>query len=423
MTHHDDTKGNAADQGDQSAAIEPKEALPVMDEGASDVAHKPEPDASAVKSSASDAVERVSELALALQADLSRTAAAIDAGEFAASGSGHPGSLFRAVQALETESHDHVEAWSILLEVAETLWGGEHHEAGLEFIRAANLYLSTPRIFEDRVSHAIEFAENAILVNRAEKRFSEGDLSGAIGLAQQLKGSDKQAYIEELNLRQKHRKRSRLTAFCLASVAIVSLLGVSATGIMQMRDLLKNPPTISLPEYPDTGLISDLRNSRIIEGELPKVSDILDRIKEENLTSGSASAVREKEASPATESNSPSDPAQPSPQPEVVTNMAQSEPDARAPDLKQGSESSDQSPKQTASAAMIYNCALGQAVSKRAIEIVIEAQSQNRAGVEAFVKKVNAACAALDTTQAELDAVAAQIPQAQIETMAKNIAP
>jgi hypothetical protein len=418
MTHHDDTKGNTADQGDQAAAIEPKETPPVMDGDTPDAVDKPKSDATAVKSSASDAVERVSELALALQADLARTAAAIEAGEFAASGSGHAGSLFRAVQVLETESHDHIEAWSILLEVAETLWSGEHHDAGLEFVRGANLYLSTPRIFEDRVAHAIEFAENAILVDRAEKRFSEGDLSGAIGLAQQLKGSDKQAYIEELNLRQKHRRRSRLTAFCLASVAIASLLGVSVTGVMQMRDLLKNPPTVSLPEFPNTDLIDDLKNSRIIEGELPTVSDILDRIKEENLTSGSATA--EPQISPATEETNEIDPSQ---QVEAITTPVQPKPsDVNPAPYKEG-ETSAPTSKQTASAAMIYNCALGQAVSKRAIELVIEAQSQNRAGVEAFVKKVNAACAALDTTQADLDAVAAQIPKAQIETMAKNIAP
>jgi len=421
MTHHDDIKGNAMDQGDQPTATGPNDTLPVMDKDSSDSSRNPEADASTVKSSTSDAVEHVSELALALQADLSRTAAAIEAGEFAASGSGHPGSLFRAIQTLETESHDHIEAWSILLEVAETLWSGDHHEAGLEFVRAANLYLSTPRIFEDRVSHAVEFAENAILVNRAEKRFSEGDLSGAIGIAQQLKGSDKQAYIEELNLRQKHRNRSRLTAFCLASVAIASLLLVSATGVMQMRDLLKNPPSISLPEYPDTGLLSDLKNSRIIEGELPKVADILERIKDENLTSGSSAG--QPGASSENEIRSRPGPVEPSRPPEMGTNAPKPAPGGVDSVVGQEGETPAKSQKQTASAAMIYNCALGQAVSKRAIELVIEAQSENRAGVEAFVKKVNAACAALDTTQAELDAVAAQIPAAQIETMAKNIAP
>ena len=76
----------------------------------------------------------------------------------------------------------------------------------------------------------------------------------------------------------------------------------------------------------------------------------------------------------------------------------------------------------TEKAQAIYNCALGQAVSKRAIELVVATGDPTKAApVEDFVNKVNRACGVLDVSQAEIDKVIAQIPRDQIEQVARNL--
>lgn len=422
MTQHADTSASATEHYNDAGQLDNEEVLRENSMHEADDATASSPQKDSRRKSPENGSDRISELSLALQADLARTAAALEAGEFSLSGSGHPGSLFRAIHSLDVDSPEHTEAWSVLLEVAETIWGAEHYQASLAFVKAAHLYLNTPVIFEERVVSAIEFAENAILVQRAEARFAEGDVDGAIGLARQLKGQDRDAYVEEIGLRQKGRRRSRKVAFIFAGITIIGLMSVSIAGVVQMRNFFRDPPSISLPEFPRTGLIEDLKNSRLIEGELPDVSEILEKLREESAESAPAATPSDRDdpasASPrvpSPEVEAPQDPE------ETLQVEALLEPQVADP---APATLPDPRPAKAPTAEAIYNCALGQAVSKRAIEIVMASGSQAKAGpVEAFVTKVNAACAALSTTQAELDTVAEQIPAAQIETIARNIAP
>jgi len=341
--------------------------------------------------------------------DIDRTADAIGRHEFAEDGSGDLGTLFRTIKSMPQD--DRVEAWSHIIEIASALWDSERSEACLAFAQAAHLHLDTPEIFRARIEAGIVSAKNILLAEKAEKRFEEGDAEGACAFAAQVTGPQKQDYINELHLRQKRRRRTKVASLVMAGVLIATLGAISFNGALGMRDLLRNPPVFALPDLPESNLVSDLKAARIMR-EVPDP----DRI--EKLFRGEADATEDEgdETAPVAPPAAPHG--------EEVTGVGNEAPaidqirDEPAP--PQGLE--PPTDIEAAQAQAVYNCALGQSVSRRAIESAGTSPAADTISqLRDFVAKVNQACTSLDVPQSEIDGVAQQIPSHLVEKMADNL--
>lgn len=190
-----------------------------------------------------------------------RTAKAVLAGEFAASGIGDLGNLFRLTQKLDGEVR--TEAFSSLLELGSVLWAANHLNAAVALIEQTLQRLDVPAIYEDRMRTIISDGHAEILIVEAEKTFATGDSDKALRLAAQIPTSEMQEYTEHLRKRAERRRRGRIIAFASSGVAMVCLAGFFVSGIFSAAELIQDPPEFSLPEFPDTSAIRTIATQSI----------------------------------------------------------------------------------------------------------------------------------------------------------------
>lgn len=348
---------------------------------------------------ARDVILRVGELCDALKVSAKSTATAVAAGEFSKSGSGHLGNLYRLVETIEGQAQ--IDAWSGLLSVSASLWDADFMDEALEFMTVARRDLNTPEVFQDRVKSSIDSAQNGIYAKRANERFASGDTSGALGLAQNMTGPEGNAYRADLVAKSTYRSKTRRITFAASGCLIAVLMVVSVFGVFRMSATIANPPEINWPEPPGRDLLEAFSQPNT-QAPTPSAQDLPDSPAEANTTPVSDSIEGPELAVAPEDTPNPISAGELNQDPQVDEVITA----APAP-----------------SGEAIYNCAVGQAVSRRSIEIVLASSDRSKASaVENFVTKVNSACAALAVSQSDLDMVVATIAPEKIEAMARNIA-
>lgn len=409
----------------------------------------PTPDPAPLSQPASSGMPDIAALLRAAAAEPDRAAAAIRAGEFSSDGSGDMGTIHRVMSRLQGDAL--TEAWGEMIALSGALWEAEKLEDSLRLMERAELTLPVPETFRERVSNSVFMARDLILVRRAEARFAEGDLEGARGIVRKVVKLNARELEQDLEIRHKARRRSRTIALGLGACSIAVLAALSIGGIFAVRDLMRDPPALDLPDLPSLAIVEELRRTPITRDPAPDITDLLSASRDNPAPEPSPAAPEARPAPIAAPTPGPTEPMAPvitapdapgldastppsqAVEPEIVeTPSLPAEPEGPARLEMPAPTVTPAPPADTAepapsgddiAAEAIYNCALGQAASRRAIDIVLSGAAPEgaRARVEAFVETVNAACVNLPVTQRAIDQVIAALPAADIEGIARNI--
>jgi len=203
---------------------------------------------SSVKSQSSDSIiSEFREIVETLTVSLGATAAQIRQNRFQSDGIGSVGTLFRTLSSARDTDADE-ECWSLTLELSSLLWREDFHDASVKLLRDAQVRLSPPSIFQDSIADSISFGEDYILFLKAKMRFEEGDEDGARGLVGKMSEENRRNMENELQKKSSSRQKSRRTAFVAAGVAGSFCIIASIMSLFLLRDLVRHPHTMSLPD-------------------------------------------------------------------------------------------------------------------------------------------------------------------------------
>jgi hypothetical protein len=229
--------------------------------------------------------------------------------------------------------------------------------------------------------------------------FDEGNDDGAEKLAAQLISKDGDDYKIMLQMRTKYRKRLRMIAFGIAGLVMIILSTMVISGVHQVITLTHNLPGLSLPETPDFNPIREIatqirRPTQLvtvgIDGQ-PPIEDAFNAQATKSDLTDTPDVVLPDQNSPDVDTGDPS--------PDVVKNT---------PEVDYTGD--------------IQICAIGRLVVASATETVLNAK--NIAGarkVDAFSKKVSAACKRIPVPESVLLEAERDIVGVDIAKMAASI--
>jgi len=415
-----------------------------------------------------------------LARDLDATARAIEQDEFSDNGAGALGTAFRSLRA--SKAHDHEEAWSALIELAGKLWEAGYLPQAHDLIDLARIRLTVPDVFGSRVDTALSAARNAMWIEKAEKRFSEGDMEAALGLLQNLPTDLREEIASDMRRRQTARRRNRRLTFGLGVVSTAALLVMLGVGISSTRHMFQNPPRMSLPEFPHNdslaAIFDEAAGAIPPETGLPPAAAAEPQISPPARPDDMVPSAAEVSGSPASRPDSPAnaertpdaplagnrspEPAEraaPRPEGDVGTatdleSIFEAEPgdtiDDAPPLPGAGRPSSPESPSRAIDAAPsprpdstlsdetdattpapeprplaeseIRACALGQRALARAMQILdIEDPRKGTGSMTAFFGKLAAACARARLSDPAFRDLLDAIPDDEVETIAQSL--
>jgi hypothetical protein len=311
-----------------------------------------------------------------------RAAGAVLAGEFAASGIGDLGNLFRLIQKLDRDNS--TEAFSGLIEIGSVLWAAGHLQAAVTLIEQALMRLDVPPIYEDRMRSIVADGHAEMLIVEAEKNFAAGDSEKALRLASQIKTDEMQQYSRDLSERSRRRRRGRIAAFTASGVAMTCLFGFFISGVFSAVELVRDPPEFTLPEFPDTSAIRTIASQGIDtlrDGTLPSVTSA----------------------------------AGPSTNPSVIPGVSDDQlglpNQAATDDFDELTEEEVQATIAALSELPGYTCALGQAITTKAInDAPAQLDASGQETVAMFAITVKEGCDQVGVSDDELELLMMQIP-------------
>jgi hypothetical protein len=183
--------------------------------------------------------------------------------EYALSGAGQAGLIFRSISDETEEALESV--WSEIIATCSSLWIAEFQDEAVMMMEVSEKNFFIPEVWKEQVKNSLEHSSNYSKVKKVEIALEQGADNEALLISKTIEGGDdEQQYVSSVAKRITKRKASRKIAFIIAGFTIVSLLIISIIGITTAERLYQTPPTPSFEVLGDSleNLSESLRDQR-----------------------------------------------------------------------------------------------------------------------------------------------------------------